>query len=153
MAQAKEIQAIWQAVIQGHRNWALSELHHVNCGSMAVLHYLYEVPQETTVSAGELSRHMGVSTARITVMLKKLEKDGLIVKKKEPLDARVVTVQLTEQGKDFARQKRQEIEQHIGLAIDTVGYDRLADCIATLHELGDVFFVNNKPPASTGRLS
>ena len=54
--------------------------------------------KKENVTAGELAIQLNVSTARIAVLLKKLEKCNMIVKKISPLDARVTIVEITEIG-------------------------------------------------------
>ena len=66
-------------------------------GMNSILSYLKT--KKENVTAGELAIQLNVSTARIAVLLKKLEKFNMIVKKISPLDARVTIVEITEIGK------------------------------------------------------
>lgn len=65
-------------------------------GMNSILSYLKT--KKENVTAGELAIQLNVSTARIAVLLKKLEKFNMIVKKISPLDARVTIVEITEIG-------------------------------------------------------
>lgn len=65
-------------------------------GMNSILSYLKT--KKENVTAGELAIQLNVSTARIAVLLKKLEKCNMIVKKISPLDARVTIVEITEIG-------------------------------------------------------
>lgn len=72
-------------------------------GMNSILSYLKT--KKENVTAGELAIQLNVSTARIAVLLKKLEKCNMIVKKISPLDARVTIVEITEIGKNHIEEE------------------------------------------------
>lgn len=65
-------------------------------GMNHILSYLKAKKEDVT--AGELAIQLNVSTARIAVLLKKLEKLNMIAKKVSSFDARVTIVTITETG-------------------------------------------------------
>ena len=65
-------------------------------GMNSILSYLKTKKEDVT--AGELAIQLDVSTARIAVLLKKLEKLNMIVKRISPKDARVTIVEITQTG-------------------------------------------------------
>ena len=71
-------------------------------GVGAVLCLLHE--SDETVTAGRVSEVLGVSTARVAVLLKKMAAKRLITKGHDPADARVTVVSLTEQGRESIRE-------------------------------------------------
>ena len=98
-------------------------------GGQAVLKLLYMSQQ--TVTAGYIAQYMGVSTARVAVLLRKLGCKGLIEKHHDPHDARVTVVRLTERGAEQARIMQQQIRTQIETIIDRVGMERLMDFMET----------------------
>lgn len=65
-------------------------------GMNSILSYLKAKKEDVT--AGELAIQLDVSTARIAVLLRKLEKLNMIVKRISPKDARVTIVEITQTG-------------------------------------------------------
>lgn len=68
-------------------------------GRYAILKKLFESRHKVT--AGDLAKDIGVSTARIAVALNKLEKDGLIQRFKSSDDGRIIIVKITENGSKY----------------------------------------------------
>ena len=89
------------------------------------------------LSAGQLSEAMGVSTARVAVLLKKMENRGLIEKKEDEADARVTLVKLSEDGKRIASSMKENMLQRIATVIDKVGEEKFLQFIALSHEIKD----------------
>ena len=88
-------------------------------GMNSILSYLKTKKEDVT--AGELAIQLNVSTARIAVLLKKLEKLNMIVKKISPLDARVTIVEITKIGEkhiDEETKKSVSIMQKILKKVD-----------------------------------
>lgn len=65
-------------------------------GMNSILSYLKTKKEDVT--AGELAIQLDVSTARIAVLLKKLEKLNMVVKRISSKDARVTIVEITPTG-------------------------------------------------------
>lgn len=105
-------------------------------GIRAILKYLSRENERAT--AGEISKALGVSTARVAVLLKKMEAKGLLEKQSDPADGRLVVVCLSQQGKDTAEQVRQEIYALIGSLIDEIGMERMLEFAAISNEIHEV---------------
>ena len=89
------------------------------------------------LSAGELSDAMGVSTARVAVLLKKMDKKGLIVKQEDKSDARVTIVKLSEEGNRIATEMKENMLRHIANVIEKVGEEKFLQFIALSNEIKD----------------
>ncbi len=64
------------------------------------------------VIAGDLSRKMNVSSARIAALLKKMEQGGLITRHSSSVDARRTVVEITPTGIVHAEEiKKQSLER------------------------------------------
>lgn len=105
-------------------------------GIRAMLKYLSSTDE--TVTAGMISEHMEVSTARVAVLLKKMVAKGLIEKENDPADARVVVVRLSEHGNAVARKVRESIYEQVGAMIDKVGMERMLEFADISNELHSV---------------
>lgn len=93
--------------------------------------------EDHQLSAGQLSEAMGVSTARVAVLLKKMENKGLIEKKEDEADARVTLVKLSEEGKRIAALMKENMLRHIASVINKVGEEKFLQFVALLHEIKD----------------
>lgn len=102
-------------------------------GTGAVLCLLHD--SRDTVTAGKISEVLGVSTARVAVLLKKMAAKGLITKERAPSDARVTVVTLTEQGKETVQRIEEEIFHQMGVVIDKVGEARVLEFITIAKEI------------------
>lgn len=60
--------------------------------------YLHELAHRPDVSQRELASALHLAPPTVTVMLQKLERDGLIERRTDPADQRLMRIRLTEQG-------------------------------------------------------
>lgn len=92
-----------------------------------LLTYLYR-NTEVQVTAGDLAKNLGVSTARIAVLLKKMEARGYINKAVCESDARKTIIKLTEVGKIKVEGQRElmiDLMQKIILEVGEADLDHL----------------------------
>ena len=143
MATQKQIDDIVQIFNCERPKMPLRDINAVNMGVGAVIRYLHESKGETDVTAGDISEFLHVSTARVAVLLRKMESKGLIARIRSKNDARVTIVRLTEHGEETAESMLEKLRQQIGKAIDRVGYERMLNFVETFHELQDIW----QPPA------
>ncbi len=114
-----------------------SRMNETQMGTGAVLKFLYE--NEKTVTAGEISRFMHISSARMAVLLRKMEERGLIIRQMGIRDARTIMVSLTDFGFQTAEKMHKELCNHIQKVIDKVGIERIMEFIAISEEIQEVY--------------
>lgn len=113
-----------------------------NTGMTAVLRILKD--SSKPVTAGKISERMGVSEARVTALLKKMQTRGYIVKQKDDCDARIINVKLTQEGTMVAEQLRVVLCQNIATIIDTVGVEKMNEYLRLTDKINDAIR-NNLP--------
>jgi len=133
MASTAEIQKIMKEIEGIRFEGIFKTLNEATAGIGAALRLLYE--HGGSLTSGRLSELMGVSSARVAVLLKTMAAKGLIIKKKNLLDARVTVVTLTPFGEETVVKIREEIYRQISRIIDRVGFERLEEFIATAKEI------------------
>lgn len=104
--------------------------HHIdetNRGMGFVLGYLYKEQRE--VSSIELAHALDVSTARMAVLLKKLEQANLINKTSSKVDARKVSITITEEGKKQAREAFDQLINYMELILQKLTLDEMYEFI------------------------
>lgn len=125
MATKEQIEKIAALLDESHPARFMKKRNETNAGIGAVLRFLSESGKPMT--AGSISKFMNVSTARVAVLLKKMENRGFVCRETGEEDARTVVVSLTELGVDTADRMRAEAYNDIGILIDTIGMDRLIE--------------------------
>ncbi len=133
MAKASQIESIFERLEKINAKAAFNCVDETKAGIGAVLRLLNDARE--TVTAGRISEILGVSTARVAVLLKKMEAKGLITKERDSGDARITVVRLTELGGDKIAQMHSEMYRQIGHIIDVVGEARLIEFIEIAGEI------------------
>lgn len=76
---------------------------------------------EGEVCAGDIAKEMGVSTARIAAILKKMEKSGFIQRQTATDDARKTVVTLTRLGRTWIQKTKDQMLDRMELLLERVG--------------------------------
>lgn len=125
MATQEEIELLLNKLKKSPPSDGFKDIDKSAAGVCAVLRYLYETDE--TVTAGKISEKMGISTARVAVILKKMVAKGLIEKENDASDGRVVVVRLTEYGRERAKKIKENIYKQVAVMIDTIGMERMLE--------------------------
>lgn len=102
-------------------------------GACFVLAYLERSSGE--VIAGDLAKELRVSTARIAALLKKMEKNHLIMRRSSPSDARKTVVTITPEGAAYAAREREQLLSRAELLIQKVGKRDLDELIRIFRKI------------------
>lgn len=101
------------------------KIEEVQKGTGFILGYLMDA--EETIVAGDLAKELNVSTARIAVLLNKLEKKGYVTRTASAEDARRTVVEITPAGRDLVNELREHILNKTMILIDQVGKQDLEE--------------------------
>ena len=107
MITAEETEAMMERLFQSRPREFFQKADSTRAGIGCLMHILAKA--EEPVSAGALSAEARVSTARIAVLLKKMEQKGLIVRQSDPEDARKTKISLSAFGRETHEQFRAEM--------------------------------------------
>lgn len=88
-------------------------------GELGVL--LYLIDKNNGANAYEISQEFGVNTSRVAAVLNSLSKKGYIQRTVDPEDKRKIQVFVTEEGKTFGEDRRQEIIHRVMKVITQLG--------------------------------
>ena len=122
MPSQEQIQMVFEHIRDSHSGDFFERISETTKGIAAVLGYLYETSE--TVTAGQISKVMNVSTARVAVLLKKMENKGLIIKETGTNDARTTVVRLSELGIKNAERLHNEIYSQISRMIEFIAVSK-----------------------------
>lgn len=107
-----------------------------NAGINCMLRYLEEVGRP--VSAGEISGYMHVSTARVSVLLRKMSDRNFIIRENSSKDARRLMISLSERGRAECLRRREEMVGIFGRIIDRIGEERMEEFISIANDIKTV---------------
>ena len=141
MATEKQISNMLQQMAAAHPVEFYKHMSDTRAGIGAVLRLLYIT--DGPITAGTISDRLDISTARVAVLLKKMAAKGFITKEKDPVDARVTIVKLTDFGRKTIERMWEEIKSQMGKVIDEIGEDRLSEYIEISKEIRRIV----SPPA------
>lgn len=108
-----------QMQIYSNTNPAFRQFYKMFMGEFFVLNYLSE--HEDNVYPKDLSESMGVSTARIAVVLNQLEKKQLVRRRVDPRDNRRMIVDLTEEGQQKIEQAQAQFHAYVCAKLEELG--------------------------------
>ncbi|MBE5800010.1 MAG: MarR family transcriptional regulator [Clostridiales bacterium] len=111
-------------------------------GEMAVLRLL--VQERSTMTAGEISRTLGMTTSRIAAVLGSLEKKAMILRRADERDKRRVLVTLTESGSSFCRRRREDAVRDMTALLDHLGEEDAAHFVRIMKRVHE--FIPDHPP-------
>lgn len=144
MATREQVEFVHTNLIKSHPVEFFKLMDDTNAGIRSVLKILHE--SQSAVTAGAISEAMGVSTARVAVLLKKMAAKGLILKETDKSDARVTIVRLSEYGEQTAARMKETMIAHLSFIIDTVGMEKIEQFIALSREIRAVMQNTPLPP-------
>lgn len=142
MATQEQIETVARLLQELHPAPFFQDMNKAKAGIGAVLRLLYLTAGDVT--AGDVAEHMGVSTARVAVLLKKMEGKDLIRKIRSDKDARVTIVRLTEKGSAIVKSMQADMHCKVGQVIDQVGMDRVLEFMAIAREIA---YIDPRPGA------
>lgn len=102
-------------------------------GICCVLGYLKNSDGE--VLAGDLAKELNVSSARISALLKKMEKKHFLIRRNASDDARKTVVEITPEGIDYIDAETERILSQIELLIEKVGQKDLDEFIRISYKI------------------
>jgi DNA-binding MarR family transcriptional regulator len=97
---------------------------------------LSHLDQHCSVRLSDLSRHLGVSAATVSVAVDRLEREGLAQREKSPTDGRANPVHLTEQGREALSKSSALDRDRVATLLASLDRDELASvdrALRTLH--------------------
>lgn len=141
MASDGQIKWMFHKMAESHPIEVFKYIDEVKAGIGAVLRLLYEADEP--LSAGTISSKLGISTARVAVLLKKMTQKGMITKQQSPNDARVTMVELTAAGRANIERMKNELFAQMGLIIDKVGEERLKEYFEIGEEIRNIIKIHD----------
>lgn len=136
MSTRKDAQEFMEKLYTSIPRFFYSELETTQRGFGFVLSYLEQTDSE--VNAGDLSKKLNVSTARIAALLKKMEQSGLVTRHTSPKDARRTVVEITPSGIALVDGMREQTLHRMELLLAQVSKEDLETYIRISRQIKKV---------------
>jgi len=138
-----------EETIDFHIRWAwynISRMYNLKAnefgGSMATGYVLLNIDKDGTPST-KLAPKMGMEPRSLTRMIKTLEENGLIEKKSDDLDKRLVKLFLTNKGKKVRLQAKEIVLSFNKKVHEEIEAEDLNKCFSVLTKLNNLIDRNN----------
>ncbi|MDE7070953.1 MAG: MarR family transcriptional regulator [Clostridia bacterium] len=153
MADIKDVEYVFKRLNETRPAELNDRMSDINLGIGAVLKILDE--SGGAVTCGDIAKKMKVSTARVAVLLKKMEAKNLIARSSDKDDARIVFINITTVGKELVDEVKKTMTEHLSRMIDELGMEKIKTFLdlsaelksvaeATRPQMPDFFKRNNK---------
>lgn len=128
MATQEQINDIIRRMEEARPRELLRQMDGTNAGITCVLRFLSKAGRP--VSAGEISASAHVSSARVSVLLRKMEERRLIARAPDPRDARRSRITLSPEGEAALERMRHTFIDMMRGVVERVGYECMNEFIA-----------------------
>ena len=144
MADIKDVEYVFKRLSESQPTEFNNKMNDTHAGIGAVLKILDEA--DGRITCGDIAKKMNVSTARVAVLLKKMVAKNLIERSVDKEDARIISISLTENGRETISQIRNLIIEHLSKVIDVLGMEKIRTYIELSDEIKKVFVEIQPPP-------
>jgi DNA-binding MarR family transcriptional regulator len=103
--------------------------------SLAQMHTIEMIGHHENLRMKKIAQKMGVTTGSLTVMVDRLEKNGLVSRQPHPMDRRSYVLLLTEKGKQYHKEHH---KLHVGLTKEltsTLTKDEIRQLMRLMNQL------------------
>ncbi len=136
MATKEDIDLVLKLFHENRPQHAFDEMKRGDSGILAVLKFLHFSPGE--VRSKDISNSMHISSARMAVILKNMEKKNLITKSTSTTDARSTIITLTETGQKTAEYFQSQIINAIECIVDEFGIEHLYEMFRDMNRIKEI---------------
>lgn len=121
-----------------------SKLSEYSKGEFGVLNFLLDHENEVDITPGMLCEHSPITSARIAVILNKLEEKHCVIRKDCLLDKRKTLVYLTDSGRELITNRRHELHSEVANELRALGEKDTLEYIRILNKIIDISQISQK---------
>jgi DNA-binding MarR family transcriptional regulator len=110
----------------------LNKTHQVSLSQLYCILALYE---HGPLPPSRIAKHIMVESSTVTGVIDRLEQKGLVCRLRDSPDRRVITIQLTERGKDVARNAPPPIQHKVVDGLKRLPQNRIERIVKSLSEI------------------
>lgn len=136
----KEIVYAIRRLMQAGEHYT-KELNKIYNVSAAQINCLIALHENGPLSPSQIAKHVMVNSSTITGIIDRLEKKGLVERLRVSHDRRVITVELTQSGRNLAQNAPPPIQHKIIDGLKKLSSEEIDDIALTLKRLTDMLDV------------
>ena len=140
MAKQEEVVLALELFHKNRPQKIFNEIDKTEVGVFAVIKYLYE--SKTTVTSADICKSLQISSARMAVLIKRLESKGLVIKMNSQFDSRTKILKLSENGEQLANEVEMKMYHTMGKIVDEFGINELKEMFEKLTKLKTILHEN-----------
>jgi DNA-binding MarR family transcriptional regulator len=110
----------------------LNKTHQVSVSQLYCILALYE---HGPLPPSQIAKHIMVESSTVTGIIDRLEQKGLVCRLRDSPDRRVITIQLTERGKDIARNAPPPIQHKVVDGLERLPQNKIERIVKSLSEI------------------
>ncbi len=140
MAEKEDILYALELFHKSRPQHVFDEMKNNDMGSFAVIKYIHEVGRE--VNSAEICKHLKISSARMVVLIRKLEAKNLVVKVNSTNDSRSKIIMLSDKGKETVKRMHDQMYKSAEKVVDEFGIEALKELFDNLNKLKTILKAN-----------
>ena len=110
----------------------LNKTHQVSVSQLYCILALYE---HGPLSPSQIAKYIMVESSTVTGIIDRLEQKGLVCRLRDSPDRRVITIQLTERGKEVARNAPPPIQHKVLDGLNRLPQNKIERIVKSLSEI------------------
>ena len=118
----------------------LNKTHQVSVPQLNCILALYE---HGPLPPSQIAKHIMVKSSTVTGIIDRLEQKGLVCRLRDSSDRRVITIQLTERGKEVARNAPPPIQHKVVDGLNRLPQNRIEKIVKSLREITSLLDVQD----------
>lgn len=99
---------------------------------------LVSIDKNDNVNIGNISEMLEICSSNVSNMCKKLEKEGFLIRNRSHEDERIVTLELTEKGKETLKNINEDIDKKFKPILDSKSDKDFEDIIIGMRKLNEL---------------
>jgi DNA-binding MarR family transcriptional regulator len=99
---------------------------------------LFLIHRKGTVNMTEIADYLGVPLNTVTGIVSRLEKKNVIIRQRDLIDKRIVTVSMSSYGKDTLKKQLNELGQYFTLILSRLTDEELNSAVQIISKIFDI---------------
>ncbi|KOO43445.1 MarR family winged helix-turn-helix transcriptional regulator [Priestia koreensis] len=130
---------LWRQLLRVNREFkqALQHMNEHTAISNSGIAIIFKLENEEKMKMNEIADYLGITLGSATSMIDKLEKHDIVERTRSKEDRRIVSVQLTERGREVLEKIRQYFTDEAKTIFHSLPEDQIANMLGTVEQISN----------------
>ncbi|MCM3004953.1 MarR family winged helix-turn-helix transcriptional regulator [Priestia koreensis] len=130
---------LWRQLLRVNREFkqALQHMNEHTAISNSGIGIIFKLENEEKMKMNEIADYLGITLGSATSMIDKLEKHDIVERTRSKEDRRIVSVQLTERGREVLEKIRQYFTDEAKTIFHSLPEDQIANMLGTVEQISN----------------